>query len=110
MNWIIENMKRMSDSGLVTEVAYRVVAKESGLIADKTGKVTLTGDPDAEGFVPFNELTQAMVISWVKSSVDFEAIETEVRVILEDKKAKKAAQTTKTGLPWGNKNILGRIS
>jgi hypothetical protein len=107
MKWTIENMKRMSDSGLVTEVAYRVVAKESGLIADKTGKVTLTGNPDAEGFVPFNELAQAMVISWVKSSVDFEAIETEVQAILENKKAKKAAQTTKTGLPWGNKNIMG---
>jgi hypothetical protein len=110
MNWTIRNMKRISDSGLVTEVAYRVVANESGLIADKTGKVTLTGDPEAPDFIPFKDLTEAQVIQWVKDSVDVEAIESDVQAILENKKAKKAAQTTKTGLPWGNKNIVGRVS
>jgi hypothetical protein len=29
---------------------------------------------------------------------------------LDDKLAKKAARTIKVGLPWGNKNILGRVS
>jgi hypothetical protein len=33
-----------------------------------------------------------------------------VQAILEDTLAKKAARTIKVGLPWGNKNILGRVS
>jgi hypothetical protein len=109
MNWIIENMKRNIDNGLVVEVSYKVVAKEGGLIADRRGKVTLTGDPNVEGFVPFENLTQGQVTQWVKDSVDVSAIETNVQTILDEKVARVAAQTTKNGLPWGNKNILGRV-
>jgi hypothetical protein len=110
MNWIIENMKRNIDNGLVVEVSYRVVAKQGNLIADQQGKVTLTGDPNAEGFVPFENLTQAQVTQWVKDSVDVSAIEANVQTILDEKVVRVAAQTTKNGLPWGNKNILGRVA
>jgi len=110
MNWIIENMKRNIDNGLVIEVSYKVVAKEGGLIADHRGKVTLTGDPNAEGFIPFENLTQAQVTQWVKDSVDVSAIETSVQTLLDEKVAKVAAQTTKSGLPWGKKDILGRVA
>jgi hypothetical protein len=110
MNWIIENMKRLIDNDLVVEVTYNVVAKSEGLIANKKGKVTLTGDPTSPDFIPFNDLTPAIVVAWVKSEVDVAAIETEVQAILDDKLAKKAARTIKVGLPWGNKNILGRVS
>lgn len=106
MNWIIENMKRLIDNELVVEVSYNVVAKAEGLIANKKGKVTLTGDAEVEGFIPFNELTPAIVVAWVKSEVDVVAIETEVQAILDDKLAKKAAKTVKVGLPWDNKKIL----
>ena len=103
-------MKRNIDNGLVVEVSYKVVAKEGGLIADHRGKITLTGDPNAEGFVPFENLTQAQVTQWVKDSVDVSAIEANVQTILDEKVARVAAQTTKNGLPWGNKNILGRVA
>jgi prophage DNA circulation protein len=106
MNWIIENMKRLIDNDLVVEVIYNVIAKSEGLIANKTGKVTLTGNPSSPDFIPFNELTQTTVVTWVKSEVDVATIEAEVQAILDDKLAKKAAQTTKTGLPWGNNNIM----
>jgi hypothetical protein len=110
MKWTIENMKRQTETGLVVEVAYRVVAKQGAIIADHRGKVTLTGDPESEGFIPFEDLTQAQVTQWVKDSVDVSAIETSVQTILDEKVAKVAAQTTKSGLPWGNKNNLGRIA
>jgi hypothetical protein len=108
MNWIIENMKRNIDNGLVVEVSYKVVAKESGLIADHRGKVTLTGDPNVEGFVPFENLTQGQVTQWVKDSVDVSAIETSVQTLLDEKVAKVAAQTTKSGLPWVKINKITR--
>jgi hypothetical protein len=107
MKWTIENMKRQVANDLVVEVAYRVIAKDSGLIADHKGKVILTGDPSSPDFIPSKDLTEAQVIQWVKDSMNVAVIEAQVQAILEDKKAKKAAQTTKTGLPWGNKNIMG---
>lgn len=103
MKWIIENMKRQTESGLVIEVVYRVIAKEKSLIADHKGKVTLTGDPQSEGFVPFEELTESLVIQWVKDNVNVSSIETEVQNLLDSKLEKLEQKTTSSGLPWNKK-------
>ena len=50
------------------------------------------------------------VTQWVKDSVDVSVIETSVQTLLDEKVAKVAVQTTKSGLPWGNKNNLGRLA
>jgi len=96
-------MKRLAENELVTEVTYRVHAKDSSLIADYRGKVTLTGDPDSADFVPFNDLTEAQVVQWVKDSVDVEAIETQVQSVMDAKVAKREAREVLTGLPWSRK-------
>lgn len=109
MKWTIENMKRQVANDLVVEVAYRVVAKDSSLIADHRGKVTLTGDPNSPDFIPFTDLTEAQVIQWVKDSVDVETIEAQVQLVLDAKIAKKEAREVLSGLPWTgriNKSII----
>jgi len=103
MKWTIENMKRRAESGLVVEVAYRVVAKQGSLIADHRGKVTLTGDPESEGFVPFNQLTEAQVVEWVKDSVNVATIEAGVQSSLDAKVQKAAQREVTSGLPWSNR-------
>jgi hypothetical protein len=103
MNWKITNTKRLADSDLITEVAYRVFAKDSGLIADHSGKVTLTGDPESPDFIPFKDLTEAQVVQWVKDSVDVEAIEAQVQSALDAKVAKREGRETLSGLPWANR-------
>jgi len=100
MNWKVENMKRLASNELVTEVVYRVHAKNSGLIADYKGKVTLTGDPSSPEFIPFKDLTEAQVLQWVKASVDVTAIEAGVQAALNAKVAKREARETLAGLPW----------
>lgn len=100
MKWTIENMKRQTETGLVVEVTYRVVAKSGALIADHRGKVTLTGDPTAEGFVPFNQLTEAQVVGWVKASVDVATIEAGVQSSFDAKVQKVAQREVVSGLPW----------
>ena len=84
----IEKIKRHADSDLVFEVRFNVIAKEGGLIANKRGKVTLEGDPDSPDFIPFSELKEDDVKTWIRSEVDVDAIETEVQQILEYKKSK----------------------
>lgn len=100
MNWTIENMKRQVANDLVVEVTYRVVGKQEGLLADHRGKVTLEGDPEAEGFIPFAQLTEAQVVQWVKDSVDVAAIESQVQTVLDAKIAKRAEREVVSGLPW----------
>jgi len=84
----IEKIKRHTDTDLVFEVRFNVIAKEGGLIANKRGKVTLEGDPDSPDFIPFSELKEDDVKAWIRSEVDIEAMEAEVSQILEDKKSK----------------------
>jgi hypothetical protein len=108
MKWIIENMKRQSEDGLVVEVAYRVVKKQNGIIADKNGKVTLQGDSNSEGFVPFKDLKESQVIEWVKSNVDVQEIESIVESLFADKLAKKEAKQFSMGLPWNKMNSFVR--
>jgi hypothetical protein len=103
MIWKIENMKRLADSGLVTEVAYHVHTKHSGLIADHKGKVTLTGDPASPNFIPFKDLTEAQVIQWVKDSVDVEAIEAQVQAALDAKVTRRESREVLSGLPWNSR-------
>jgi hypothetical protein len=103
MKWTIENMKRQVANDLVVEVSYRVLAKDSSLIADHKDKVTLTGDPEAPDFIPFRDLTEAQVVQWVKDSVDVETIEAQVQSVLDAKIAKREAREVLSGLPWTNK-------
>jgi hypothetical protein len=60
--WKIEQLKRQGDTGLVVEVFYNVIVKESAYMANQKGKLTLTGDPNSENFVAFENLTEEIVI------------------------------------------------
>lgn len=103
MNWKIENTKRLKDNDLIIEVAYRVLAKNSGIIADHKGKVTLTGDSEAPDFIPFKDLTEAQVLQWVKDLVDVTAIESQVQSALDAKVAKRESREVLSGLPWSKR-------
>lgn len=100
MKWTIKNMKRTIDDGLVIEVVFEIIAKDQQLIASKLDKVTLVGDPSSPDFIPSEDLTEEIVIGWVKSVVDVVALEGEVQASLDNKIARKNAMTTKSGLPW----------
>jgi len=95
----IEKIKRHADSDLVFEVRFNVIAKEGAFIAKKRGKVTLEGDPDSPDFIPFSELKEEDVKTWIQSEVDIKAIEAEVQQILEDKKSKAGSVIVSSSLP-----------
>ena len=105
MKWKIEKMKRQLNDGLVIKVNYRVVAKDKELIADKRDTVTLSGDPTSPDFTPFEDLTEEIVIGWVKSEVDVAAIEAWVQSSLDAKIAARNVRQTASGLPWGNRLV-----
>ena len=101
MKWTVENMKRKVDGDVVFTVAYRVVAKQGGFIADHRGKVDLPHkNPTTKTFVKFEKLTEEQVIAWVKSKVDVAGIEASVQTALDAKVTKVSEATLKSGLPW----------
>ena len=102
-NWTIINTKYQIADGLVTEVVYICQASLENELSRKTGRISLTGDSTAPGFVTFENLTEQMIIEWVKSTLGQEQvteIETTLQTRVTAQKAAKDAETVKNGLPW----------
>ena len=100
----IVGLKRKPSSGLVIEVTYIIKFELEGETDRHVGSVTLEGDETLETFVPFEELTEAIVLDWVKTTVGEEKIteiKTEAETRLEDRIEKKTNPEFLVGTPWG---------
>jgi len=107
--WSINDMVRNDSDGGVTTVYWSLVAQnDSGPeSATEGGKLRLTPDANAEGFVGYDSLTESTVLSWVYDSL-IEADETadQAKARIEtDRTGKVTAQiarnsSTSSGKPW----------
>jgi hypothetical protein len=77
-NWIISDLvAKIQDgelSNIIETVHWRYQATDGEHTADVYGSVGLEA-PDAESFKPFEQLTEADVISWLESKLDVEAMQ-----------------------------------
>jgi hypothetical protein len=95
--WHIVDLERQVADGYVHAVSYRVDGTEAGFSASFTGKVFL--ERPSENFVPYKNLTKAMVLGWLRKSIGpeaIEAIERDIKTTLHDKQFPRIAH----GLPW----------
>ncbi len=99
-NWKIQQLKRLTNTGLVIEVTYNVTLNKDGVIASTLGKITLTGDVNDPNFIPYENLTEQIVLGWVIDSVDVEDIEAEVLTQYQTKLPYKPRTDVLSGLPW----------
>ena len=84
-----------SDKGIVT-CHWRVTAEDGDYSASSYGTCGFTPDPSADGFVPYDNLTEADVLAWVYESVDKDAIEAGLTAQIDEQKAPQ----TVAGVPW----------
>ena len=89
----IDNLDRQTSDGLVTTAHWRVDAVDGEHTAGAYGSVGFTRGDD---FTPFEQLTEAQVLTWVKSQLEVEQIEAALAQIIAEQKAPKAL----SGLPW----------
>lgn len=108
-NWKILNLKRKPNSGLVIEVTYVMNFKLQDESDRNIGMIELEGDENDPNFVPFEELTEEIVLDWVKSELGEEEmgeIESKHQSIMEDRIYKKANPEFLDGLPWENSRMF----
>jgi hypothetical protein len=91
--WNISQLDRQTSDGLVTTAHYTVNAVDGEYTAGSYGTV---GFERGESFIPYDSLTEAQVIAWVKEKLDVESIEAS----LAEQIAAKKAPITATGVPW----------
>lgn len=104
-NWKIANLKRKPEDGLVIEVTWVMNFDLNGEKDRKVGMIKLEGDSNDPNFVAYENLTEEIVLDWVKSELGeekIENIENEFKTILENRIQKKENPEFLTGKPWVN--------
>lgn len=94
--WSIPTTEHALADGGITVAHWRCDASDGDYSASSYGTAGFTYDPDSEGFVAYEDLTEADVLAWVWESVDKEATELALQAQLD------AAMnpTSATGTPW----------
>lgn len=96
MDWKIANLEHnVADGGVVT-AHWRCTLTEEDKSVGSYGTVSFTPDPSASDFVPYENLTEEVVLTWVFAEVNKEEVETSLTTKLEAEKN----PTVTAGLPW----------
>jgi hypothetical protein len=93
----IAQLERQTSDGFVTTVHWTASKTEGENTVGSYGSVGFTKE-DGVNLIPFADLTEAVVIDWVKEKLDVEAMETGFDAQL----AELAAPSKTSGMPWGN--------
>lgn len=99
LTWAVQNMTRVIDDGFVINVAWGCQASAEGCGgAFHGGTTTYVNDPDQPDFIPYENLTEAIVLGWVYDALGDQKAEIEAG--LTAKVEKQLHPTTANGLPW----------
>lgn len=102
--WAINDMTRNVSDGGVTEVRWSCIAtNDSGNEQASTGgKLACTPDPDADEFIQYNDLTESVVLGWVKADLPDGETAAELETRLTDKVNNQITRNAAIalGVPW----------
>ena len=97
MNWKINTLEYTNDSDKgVINAHWDVTLTDEDYSARRYGSCSFSPDPSSDGYVPFESLTEELVIGWVQSGLDVEEIEASLTAQIEEQKNPK----TLKGLAW----------
>ena len=91
--WNVVQMDRKSADGFVTTVHYNVLAVDGEFTASTYGTVGYT---EEGAFTPYSQLTEAVVVGWVKDSLGQATVEEALAAQIEAQKN----PVSESGLPW----------
>jgi len=94
--WNIGNLTRHSSDGLVYNVEYTYETYSNGQAASKGGTIIVTGSASEPDYIPFDDLTQDIVLGWITGSFDIPAIQLELSSSL----SKLITTQSIAGTPW----------
>ena len=99
LTWAVNNMTRVVDDGFVVVVDWSCTASATGVQgAFYGGQSTYTNDPSEPGFIPYDQLTEEIVLGWVYTGLGDQ--KAEIEATLTAKVEKQLNPTTAQGVPW----------
>jgi len=97
-SWRIANMERETADGFVFTAHYTVSADDGVYSSGAYGSLGLERP---ENLIPFDDLTEEIVVGWVKEKFGEEKV-TEIETALQTQLDEKHAPTKAAGVPWTN--------
>jgi hypothetical protein len=95
--WTIPTLERELSDGFVYTAHWRCTATDGEFSASSYGTAGFSQDPEAESFVPYDQLTEEQVLQWVwADGVDKDATEAALQAKIDAEKN----PTTASGVPW----------
>lgn len=97
--WKIGQLERTTSDGMVQTCHYTIDAKDEAYSAGAYGSVGLS-PADPETMIPFADLTEAQVISWVQEKLGGADKVAEIEAALQAQLDEQHQPSKATGLPW----------
>lgn len=94
--WSVSQLDRETADGFVFTAHYRVDASDD---AYRSGAYGSIGFERPESLIPYADITEEMVIEWVKEKLTAEKV-TEVEVALQAQIDEQREPSKATGVPW----------
>ena len=100
MELTIAQLERTLPSGVVYNIHYRFDLVDGDYSKGAYGTVSVTGDPNAEGFIAYDSLTEETVKTWVTNALGGQEKVNEIEAALQAKIEEDKNPTSATGMPW----------
>jgi len=94
-NWQIVQMERLTSDGFVVTVHYNVSAVDDIYTAGTYGTTSYTQTP-GETYIPYDDLTQDIVVGWVQATLGKDTVEASLQGQIDAQKN----PVQESGLPW----------
>jgi hypothetical protein len=94
--WKIAQLERETQDGFVFTAHYTVDAKDDAYSAGAYGSI---GFERPENLVSFADLTEELVVEWVKSALTEEKV-SDVEAALQSQLDEQRSPSKASGLPW----------
>ena len=95
--WAIANLERETADGFVFTAHYTVNAADGTYTSGAYGSI---GFQRPENLIPFADLTEEVVVDWVKEALGGDEKVAEIEAALQAQLDEQHAPTKAAGLPW----------
>tara|TARA_Y100000004_G_scaffold52143_1_gene57813 strand:+ start:1250 stop:1558 length:309 start_codon:yes stop_codon:yes gene_type:complete len=97
--WTINQLERETADGFVFTAHYSVNAADDTYTSGAYGSI---GFERPDTLIPFSDLTEELVIGWVKEKIGGDEKVQEIEAALQAQLDEQRTPTKASGLPWSN--------
>lgn len=98
--WSINTLERHTADGIVYNVHYTVSATDGTYSEGAYGSIGLDTPEEGYDVIPYDDLTEEIVIGWTQAALGGDEQVTEIQNALQARINEKRTPTTANGKPW----------